>query len=91
MLYAYGATLVEIVRRKEFSRFFSQKAQMIAEVMAKLTSNERKQRQIFRGEVHGQLPFDTKGIDDAVPAMEITSTGLGTSGYSIEREDLMSK
>ncbi|KIJ36373.1 hypothetical protein M422DRAFT_212340 [Sphaerobolus stellatus SS14] len=92
MLYAYGATLVEIVRRKEFSRFFSQKAQLIAEVMAKLSSSERKQRQIFRGEVHGQLPFEAKGLgfDDAVLAMEITSNGMGGGNtYSIEREDLM--
>ncbi|KAF8591259.1 hypothetical protein K439DRAFT_1656781 [Ramaria rubella] len=89
MLYAYGATLVEIVRRKEFSRFFSHRAQTIAEIMAKLSSSERKHRQIYRGEVHGQLPFDAKGMDDAVPTMEITSAGASTSNYSIEREDLI--
>lgn len=37
MIYAYGATLVEIVRRKEFARFFYQRAQLILEVMAKLS------------------------------------------------------
>ncbi|KAG5646740.1 hypothetical protein DXG03_002422 [Asterophora parasitica] len=37
MLYAYGATVIEIVRRKEFSRFFYQRAQSILEVMAKLS------------------------------------------------------
>lgn len=37
MLYAYGATVVEIVRRKEFARFFYQRAQSILEVMAKLS------------------------------------------------------
>ncbi|KAF8527616.1 hypothetical protein BU17DRAFT_39351, partial [Hysterangium stoloniferum] len=89
MLYAYGATLVEIVRRKEFARFFSQRAQTIAEIMAKLSANERKQRQIYRGEVHGQLPFDAKGMDDAVPAVEMTSTGVGIINYTIERGDLM--
>ncbi|GJJ14937.1 hypothetical protein Clacol_009207 [Clathrus columnatus] len=89
MLYAYGATLVEIVRRKEFSRFFSQRAQMIAEVMAKLSASERKQRQIYRGEVLGQLPFDLKNMDDPVPAMEVTSTGTTIGNYTIERTDLM--
>ena len=37
MIYAYGATLIEIVRRKEFARFFYQRAQLILEVMAKLS------------------------------------------------------
>lgn len=53
MLYAYGATVIEIVRRKEFcasrasnifrvsyfnlARFFNQRAQSILEVMAKLS------------------------------------------------------
>lgn len=52
MLYAYGATVIEIVRRKEFcesslfpvgpllttlARFFYQRAQSILEVMAKLS------------------------------------------------------
>lgn len=54
------------------------------------SSNERKQRQIYRGEVLGQLPFDLKNMDDPVPAMEITSTGTTIGGYSIERTDIMS-
>lgn len=53
MLYAYGATVIEIVRRKEFGerytwrsvlfphpvivRFFAQRAQVVAEMLAKLT------------------------------------------------------
>jgi autophagy-related protein 11 len=37
MLYAYGATVVEIVRRKEFARFFYGRAQSVLEVMAKLS------------------------------------------------------
>ncbi|KAJ7802672.1 putative peripheral membrane protein [Mycena olivaceomarginata] len=82
MLYAYGATVIEIVRRKEFggwfiglsvvgailtillARFFYQRAQSILEVMAKLSASERKRRQVHRGEVHGQLPFETRGMDD---------------------------
>lgn len=58
-----------------------------------LSSSERKRRQIYRGEVHGQLPFDAKGMDDNVPTMEmeITSTGINSSAYSIERDDLMSE
>ncbi|KAK2461273.1 hypothetical protein APHAL10511_006800 [Amanita phalloides] len=88
MLYAYGATVIEIVRRKEFSQFFYQRAQSILEVMAKLSASERKKRQLYRGEVHGQLPFDTPGMDDPVPSIDFSPTGNPDSQYSLEREDV---
>ncbi|KAJ6562651.1 putative peripheral membrane protein [Mycena capillaripes] len=88
MLYAYGATVIEIVRRKEFSRFFYQRAQSILEVMAKLSASERKRRQVHRGEVHGQLPFETKGMDDPVPTIDFSPSGNLDASYSLEREDV---
>ncbi|KAG2142447.1 putative peripheral membrane protein [Suillus clintonianus] len=88
MLYAYGATVVEIVRRKEFAHFFYQRAQSILEVMAKLSASERKRRQVYRGEVHGQLPFDTKGIDDVVPTIDFSPSGSKEPTYSLNREDI---
>ncbi|KAF7377787.1 ATG11 domain-containing protein [Mycena sanguinolenta] len=88
MLYAYGATVIEIVRRKEFSRFFYQRAQSILEVMAKLSASERKRRQVHRGEVHGQLPFETRGMDDAVPTIDFSPSGNQDASYSLEREDI---
>ncbi|KAF5381358.1 hypothetical protein D9615_008323 [Tricholomella constricta] len=88
MLYAYGATVIEIVRRKEFSRFFYQRAQSILEVMAKLSASERKRRQVYRGELHGQLPFETRGMDDPVPTIDFSPSGNLDASYSLEREDV---
>lgn len=88
MLYAYCATVVEIVRRKEFAHFFYQRAQSILEVMAKLSASERKRRQVYRGEVHGQLPFDTKGMDDVVPTIDFSPSGSKEPSYSLNREDI---
>lgn len=90
LVYAYGATVIEIVRRKEFSRFFYTRCQIILEVMAKLSAVERKRRQVYRGEVHGQLPFDPKGMDDAVPSIDFSpSGGRDTdSPYTLERADI---
>ncbi|KAJ2933973.1 hypothetical protein H1R20_g3142, partial [Candolleomyces eurysporus] len=88
MLYAYGATVVEIVRRKEFSRFFYQRAQSILEVMARLSASERKRRQVYRSEVHGQLPFETKGMDDPVPTIDFSPSGNSDFSYSLERPDV---
>lgn len=92
MLYAYGATLIEIVRRKEFTRFFYQRAQSILEIMAKLTATEKRRRQIYRGEVHGQLPFDAKGMDDSVPTIDFSLAGGkemdSEQSYPLERSDV---
>ncbi|KAJ7119956.1 putative peripheral membrane protein [Mycena crocata] len=88
MLYAYGATVIEIVRRKEFARFFYQRAQSILEVMAQLSASERKRRQVHRGEVHGQLPFETRGMEDPVPTIDFSPTGNLDTSYSLERGDV---
>ncbi|PIL23373.1 hypothetical protein GSI_14684 [Ganoderma sinense ZZ0214-1] len=88
MLYAYGATVVEVVRRKEFARFFYQRAQNILEVMAKLSSNERKRRQAYKNEVQGELPFDVKAMDDVVPNIDFSPNGSNDPQYSLERIDI---
>ena len=53
---------------------------------------ERKRRQVYRGEVHGQLPFDPKGMDDAVPSIDFSpSGGRDTDSlYTLERADISS-
>ncbi|KAI8976594.1 hypothetical protein BD414DRAFT_524466 [Trametes punicea] len=88
MLYAYGATITEIVRRKEFARFFYQRSQTILEVMAKLSSNERKRRQAYRNEVQGELPFEVRSLDDPVPNIDFSPQGSSDSTYSLERTDI---
>ncbi|KAI0277952.1 hypothetical protein BGY98DRAFT_976913 [Russula aff. rugulosa BPL654] len=90
LMYAYGATVVEIVRRKEFARLFYKRCQAILEVMAKLSAAERKRRQVYRGEVHGQLPFDPKGMEDAVPSIDFSTSGGkdADSVYNLERTDV---
>ncbi|KAI0319256.1 putative peripheral membrane protein [Amylostereum chailletii] len=88
MIYAYGATVIEIVRRKEFARFFYQRAQIILDVMAKLSSSERKRRHVYRGDIYGQLPFDLKGMDDPSPTIDFTTAGINEDGYSFERSDV---
>ena len=43
---------------------------------------------MYRGEVHGQLPFDTKGMDDPVPAIDFSPSGSKEPSYSLGREDV---
>jgi len=52
-------------------------------------ASERKRRQVHRGEVHGQLPFETRGMDDPVPTIDFSPSGnLDAQAYSLEREDV---
>ena len=53
---------------------------------------ERKRRQVYRGEVHGQLPFDPKGMEDAVPSIDFSPSGGkdADSLYTMERTDVSS-
>jgi hypothetical protein len=38
--------------------------------------------------VHGQLPFDTKGMDDVVPTIDFSPSGSKEPSYSLNREDI---
>lgn len=91
MLWAYGATFVEVIRRKEFTRHFLAKSQTLAELMAKVSARERKRRTKFRTEVAAQLPWEVKGMDEAPPSLEIsTSSRADDSGAApdLDRQDL---
>jgi len=52
------------------------------------SANERKRRQLYRSEVHGQLPFDTKGLDEPVPNIDFSPTGSSDLPYALERGDI---
>ena len=55
-------------------------------------NTEKKRRQIHRGEFHGQLPFDLKGMDDAVPSIDFTPMGSSEgSTYNLQRPDVDGK
>lgn len=43
---------------------------------------------MYRGEMHGQLPFDIKGMDDAVPTIDFTPDRGADPPYSLERVDV---
>jgi autophagy-related protein 11 len=52
---------------------------------------ERKRRQVYRGEIHGQLPFDAKGMDDSVPTIDFSPVGPTDTPYTLERSDVDGK
>lgn len=87
MLGAYGATLVEGVRRREFSAAFVAQAQALAELMARLGSAEHARRREFAATVAPQLPWAVSGLETTVPQLEI-STRRDSSGAELARSDI---
>ncbi|KAJ9477849.1 Autophagy-related protein 11 [Pseudozyma hubeiensis] len=91
MLWAYGATVVEVVRRREFSKHFLGKSQSLAELMAKVSASEWKRRQFYRSDVSSLLPWEVKGMDDKPPSLEITTPRVSSDAMAdLGPEDLQS-
>ncbi|KAF9360737.1 oligomeric, coiled-coil, peripheral membrane protein [Mortierella sp. AD094] len=70
---AYGALVVEIVRRREYSKLFVQKSQQLGEVMYRFRQIEQRRRDSFRSEVAKFVPVVVPGLDDAPPFCEINT------------------
>lgn len=88
VFWAYGATVVEVIRRREFAKHFLGKSQALAELMAKVSARERKRRGKYRSDVAGQLPWEVKGLDEAPPSLEISTSRSSGLAPELDRQDL---
>ncbi|KAF9425316.1 oligomeric, coiled-coil, peripheral membrane protein [Podila epigama] len=94
---AYGALIVEIVRRREYSKLLLQKSQQLAEVMSRFRQLEQRRRDSFRSEVAKFVPVVVPGLDDAPPFSEINALSTRdrlppfTREHVIEFEGLISQ
>ncbi|GJJ77140.1 autophagy-related protein 11 [Entomortierella parvispora] len=70
---AYGALVVEIVRRREYSKLLLTKSQQLAEVMSRFRQMEQRRRDSFRSEVAKFVPVVVPGLDDVPPFCEINA------------------
>ncbi len=52
--------------------------------------NEWKQHQLYCSEVHRQVPFESKGMDEPTPTIEVNMTGHTENIFLLACEDLMS-
>ncbi|KAI8920365.1 hypothetical protein DFJ77DRAFT_452346 [Powellomyces hirtus] len=86
---AWGATLVEIVRRREFVRVFISKAKDMAEVLGRYRSQEEKRRETFKIEIARYLPSDLiQGLDDKLPYCEVSLSNTTGTLPDISRQDV---
>lgn len=88
MLWAYGASLIDGVRRSEFTRLFMDKAQRLAELMAQFSEAELVRRKEHAVHVMAQLPWEVV-IDTHPPALDISTKRRETrSTHTFDREDI---
>ncbi|WFC93761.1 oligomeric, coiled-coil, peripheral membrane protein [Malassezia brasiliensis] len=88
MLWAYGASLIEGVRRTEFTPLFMDKAQRLAELMAQFTESERAARMEFATHVASQLPFELV-LETQPPVLDVTTRRRDTNEtHALTRQDL---
>ena len=70
---AYGATLVEAVRRSEFTQMYLNRAQRIAELMAKVSEKETLRRKRHTQIVSDAFPHNAISIETPLPLFDITT------------------
>lgn len=89
--FAYAATVIEVVRRKEFSQFFLERTSALAEALAKVVNAEKKRRTAHRIQVLAMLPWDLGPvIDGPGPSVEMSVVGGGEalSNLNLSRADV---
>ena len=90
MAAAWGATLIEIVRRREYSNLFLLKAKEMAEILAKFRLVEERKRDNFKAEISRYLPPGlVKGLDDKPAVSDITLSHPQDNLPCITQSDLI--
>ncbi|KAG9287564.1 hypothetical protein G9A89_019625 [Geosiphon pyriformis] len=74
--FAYGMTILEIVRRQEYTKLLVQKSHTLAEIMSHFRDLERKRRDVYRTEVKKVLQLNVPALDDNPPICEISTPNL---------------
>ncbi|KAJ3161096.1 hypothetical protein HDU86_007717 [Geranomyces michiganensis] len=86
---AWGAALVEIVRRKEFVKIFISKAKELADILGRFRSQEERRRETFRTEIARYLPTNlVQGLDDMPPYCEVSLSNTTGNLPDLSREDV---
>ncbi|ORX60355.1 hypothetical protein DM01DRAFT_1361500 [Hesseltinella vesiculosa] len=89
ILFGYGALLIEIVRRKEFSRILKENAHAITDVLGDFKEKEDHRREYFRHDISNALPFKIPVLNKAAPQCEISASSVEESIPQIAHEDII--
>ena len=86
---AWGATLVEVVRRKEYVKIFLQKSKEMADILNQFRAQEQRRRDTFKGEIFRYVPQGLiDGLDESPPYCEISVSNTKDALPALGMEDI---
>ncbi|RUS27458.1 hypothetical protein BC938DRAFT_483221 [Jimgerdemannia flammicorona] len=85
---AYGALMIELVRRKEYTNILLENASTLADLLAHFRSQEQRRRDTFRSDLGKSLPFGIDGMEDLPPYPEISMPGQRDRLPEIGKDDV---
>jgi hypothetical protein len=86
---AWGATLVEVVRRKEYVKIFLQKSKEMADILNQFRAQEQRRRDTFKGEIFRYVPQGLiLGLEDTPPYCEISISNTKDTLPVLGMEDI---
>jgi autophagy-related protein 11 len=91
--FAYAATVIEVLRRKEFAVALKAWTDRLSSSFAKFTELEGSRRREIKADVTSQLPFSVPALDDILPKIELSVvTGSdGVAALGVTQEDVTGK
>ncbi|KAI8069184.1 hypothetical protein BC940DRAFT_28544 [Gongronella butleri] len=89
ILFAYGALLIEVVRRREFAKILKENATLMADVVGGFKEKEDDRRDYFRHDITMTLPFKIPALTNAAPQCEISTANVDESIPQITHQDII--
>ncbi|KAL0079139.1 hypothetical protein J3Q64DRAFT_1270177 [Phycomyces blakesleeanus] len=89
VLFAYGALMIEAVRRNEYTTLLAEYANSMTSVLANYRNQEEDRREKFRREISTSLPFQIKSLSDSATQCEIPIIHLQNSKPTVTQKDII--
>lgn len=92
--FAYGAAVIEVVRRAEFSTSLLDWTSRLSEALNVLTAAEQKRRLEYRSDVQANLPWTVSQLDESMSLtvdINVASGSDALAGMHISRQDIESR
>ncbi|KAH8547527.1 hypothetical protein BGW37DRAFT_432432 [Umbelopsis sp. PMI_123] len=88
IILAYGALVIEIVRRREYANILLENANVIADLFGRFRMQEQSRRDHYRTEYARVIPFQLEAMDDTASYCEVSASNVRDRGPSLTRDDV---
>jgi hypothetical protein len=88
IILAYGALIIEIVRRKEYANILLENANVIADLFGRFRMQEQSRRDHYITEYAKMIPIHLEALDDAASYCEVSASSVRDRGPSLTRDDV---